>query len=169
MKEIVIYPSTGKLKNLAWGSLTLLAVSVVLLIAPSTAFPLKAAVGYLGIGFFGLCLLFAIHRLVKRVPSVVISQDGIFDNASAAGAGFLRWSEVADIRVVSVLDQRFIAITPVDQRAVLARLNPLKRMLIQMNKGLSGAPFNIPATTLPVSFEALLSDIESYRALAPNG
>ena len=87
---------------------------------------------YVGIPFFGLCLVYAIYRLLLPRPAVVISDQGIFDNASAVGAGMFRWEEIADVFAYDFMRQRMLGIIPVNEEVVFGRQSRLKRVMAKM-------------------------------------
>ena len=117
----------------------------------------------MGIPFFGLCLAYAIYRLCIPKPAVIVSDEGIFDNASAVGAGMLRWEEIADVFPYDFVGQRMLGIIPVNENVVIGRQPPFKRVLAKMNRGMGVAPFNIPQSVLPISVDELLVRIEERR------
>jgi hypothetical protein len=167
MDDLVIYPGKGKMLLIAAGSLMFVVLSWFL---PATRdrVPLPRGfivfIAYAGMVFFGLCLVYALYRLLSPKPAVIISRAGIFDNASASGAGMLSWEEIAEVYPYDLMGQRMLGIVPRDAAAVMARLPPLKRILAKMNRGLAQAPFNIPQAGLPVPVEELLREIEARRA-----
>ena len=169
MDDVVIYPSKLKALLMAAGSLLFVALGFYLASERvHRRLPLWAivVVAYIGIPFFGLSFLYMLYRLLFPKPSVVISREGIFDNASAVGAGMLRWEEIAEIYPYDFMGQRMLGLVPRDAEAVIARQPPLKRVLARMNRGLVQAPFNIPQTTLSIPVDELLKIIEERRIVA---
>jgi hypothetical protein len=118
---------------------------------------------YIGAPLFSLPLIYICYRLLKPAPSVIINQEGIFDNASAFGAGMIRWEEIKSMFTYKYMGQPFIGIIPVNIETILARQSIIKRFLFRMNKGMTQAPFAIPESVLPMSVEELLTKIQSYR------
>ena len=166
MNEVVIYPKKLKLLAIAIGAL--LFVILGFYFAQNRVemgLPLDVIIitSYVGIPFSGLCLVYAIYRLLMPKPAVVISDEGIFDNASAVGAGMLKWEEIADVFAYDFMGQRMLGIIPVHEEVVLRRQSRLKRVMAKMNKGIAPAPFNIPQTVLPISVDELLSRVEERR------
>jgi hypothetical protein len=166
MNEVAIYPKKVKLVAIAIGALVFVILGFY--VAQNRApmgLPLWkiVVISYVGIPFFGLCLVYAIYRLLVPKPAVVISAEGIFDNASAVGAGMLRWEEIADIFAYDFMGQRMLGIIPVNEEVVLGRQSRLKRVMAKMNKGIAAAPFNIPQNVLPISIDELFSRVEERR------
>ena len=170
MNEVAIYPKKVKLLAIAVGAL--LGVILGFYLAQNRVameLPLDAIIitSYVGIPFFGLCLVYAIYRLLMPKPAVVISDEGIFDNASAVGAGMLKWDEIAEVFAYDFMGQRMLGIIPVNEEVVLGRQSRLKRVMAKMNKGIAEAPFNIPQNVLPISVDELLTRVEERRRYPP--
>ena len=170
MNEVVIYPKKLKLLAIAMASLLFvifgfyLGQNRVAMEVPVWKF---IVIAYVGIPFFSLCLVYAIYRLLVPKPAVVISDEGIFDNASAVGAGMLKWEEIAEVFAYDFMGQRMLGIIPVNEAVVLARQSRLKRVMAKMNKGIAPAAFNIPQSVLPISVDELLSRVEERRRTSP--
>lgn len=110
--------------------------------------------------FFAACCMYAMFRLVKPRPAVVIDQNGIEDNATAFGVGFLAWHEIAEMREFTSKGQTFLGIVPKDLDALLARQPRWKRAAIRFSLLTGGAPVNIPQTILPTTVSVLLRLID---------
>lgn len=165
MKEIIIYPSKAKLLLIAVGALLFVAGGIYFAIESESlnlSYWKIVLVSYIGVPFFGLCFIYAIYRLLKPQPSLVINREGIFDNASAVGAGLIRWQEIAELIPYSFMGQQFLGIVPVNVDEILARQSCIKRMVVKMNQALVQAPFNIPQNILPISIDELMYTIEGY-------
>jgi hypothetical protein len=163
MDDVVIYQR--KLKTLLIAAVSLLFVAIGFYLADgldAMRLPLWVIVvtSYVGIPFFGLCFVYALYRLLSPKAAVVISREGIFDNASAVGAGMLKWEEIAEIYTYDFMRQRMLGIVPKDAEAVIARQPLFKRILARLNRGLVQAPFNIPQNTLSIPVDELLKKIE---------
>lgn len=173
MKDIVIYPNRHYLMALAAACLLLVGACVYPLIygydisgRDELGQFLKAVtpgIFYIGAPLFGLFLIYVCHQLLRPKPSVIINQEGIFDNASLLGAGMIRWDEIKSVFIYKVMNNSLLGIIPVDIESVLARQSIIKRFLFRMNKGMSQAPFAIPDNSLPMSAEELLAKIQLYR------
>lgn len=163
MPAFTVYPSKGKLVLLTAGSLVFVVGGSFIIRDASVPLILRVVGGYAGIVFFGMCLAYGLYRLMRPVPMLVISQQGLFENASAVGAGWLKWSEIKDVKIYRFMSQRFLGIIPVDLNAVLGRMSAWKRVLMRTNTRLVEAPFNVPEATLPLSLEDLLVRINAFR------
>jgi hypothetical protein len=153
MNEVVIYPKKLKLLGFAAGSLVFVLFGLYAAARP--AHVLLVLISYLVVLLFGLGFLYAAYRLCVPKPLLVISDEGLYDNASAVGAGMLRWEEIAEVFRYEFANQRFIGIVPVDVEAVVARQPRLKRMMAKLNGGMSPSPFNIPQLMLPLPIDEL--------------
>ena len=153
---------------IAGGSLAFVVLGIFLAIQHRIVLnPVEVIIGsYVGVPFFGLCFLYAIYRLLLPKPSVIISSEGLFDNASAIGAGMLRWEEIKEIYLHEYLGQQMLGIVLKDAEPVIARQPSFKRILARMNGSLVGNPFNIAQVSLPISVEEMLEKIEERWSLS---
>jgi hypothetical protein len=172
MHDIVIYGSRGYLAAMAAACLLFVGGSVYPLIYGYDV-PGGDALGeffrsvtpgifYMGT-LFTLPFVYACYRLLKPTPSVIINREGIIDNASALGAGMIRWEEIKGVFIYQVMGKQFLGITPVDVETVLARQSGIKRFFFRLNKGVATAPFAIPEGGLPMTAEELLAKFQLYR------
>jgi hypothetical protein len=109
---IVIYPSRKKLLLMVVGAAVFVGLGTFFLLSPDPEFrdwDVRAA-AIASVVFCGLCLAYAIWRLARPSPALVIHPSGLFDNASALSAGFLRWDEISRVYVAKIKNQRFLAI-----------------------------------------------------------
>lgn len=173
MQDIVIYSSKRYLLAMAAGSLLFVGASLYFIIYGYNISGRDALGGffraitpeifYLAVPLFGLGFIYVCYRLLKPMPAVIINREGIFDNASALGAGLIRWEEIKSIFIYTLMNNAFLGIVPVNTETILARQSGIKRFFIKMGKGMSPAPFSIPGGGLPMKVEELLAKIESYR------
>jgi hypothetical protein len=170
MDDVVIYPS--KLKRFMGAAGSLLFIGLGIYFAKEREFfglpvwPI-IIISYVGILFFGSCFAYVLYRLLRPAASVIISQDGLLDNASAASAGMLKWEEIAEIFPYNFMGQQMLGIIPKDTEAVLARQHFVKKILARINNRLAKAPFNIPQSALPFSVAELAKRIEEYWPITP--
>src|SRR5436190_9222066 len=112
--DLVIYPSKGKMLLLSFGFLVFLGGTIAMLAArdemhlPAAAMAIIA----LGIPLFGGGLIWSCSRLIKPRPALVLDRTGIFDDASAMGAGWLRWEEIVQVYPYTFGNQRYLGIVP---------------------------------------------------------
>lgn len=113
--------------------------------------------------FFGYCALFALGRLLRPRPSLIIDGRGITDNVAATGVGFVAWEEIAGVGMSGTGMSHFLVVIPHDAEAILARQPPFKRIILRANMGLVGNPVAIPGT-LPISLAEVLGIIQARLA-----
>jgi hypothetical protein len=156
--RLVIYPSRLKGILVLMGALALIAGAVAIAAfreEMGVGLALSALVIYVGIPFFSAGAVYALYRLIVTRPAVVVDDEGITDNASAMGVGFIAWDEIERIAVYKFNGQSMLGIHPKDLSAVLARQGWLKRNLIRTNGWLGCAPINIPQVVLPIKVDEL--------------
>jgi hypothetical protein len=174
MKDIVIYPNKRSLIGMAAGCSLFVGASLYFIIygynisgrdALGQFFKaITPEIFYIGAPLFSLLLIYICYRLLKPAPSVIINEEGIFDNASLFGAGMIRWEEIESMFIYKIMDNPFLGIIPVSLETILARQSSIKRFFFKMNKGMTQAPFAIPESVLPMSVEELLAKIQLYRS-----
>lgn len=173
MQDIVIYSSRRYLMAMAAGCLLIIGASLYFIIYGYNISgrdslgrfftAVTPEIFYLGVPLFTVPFIYACYRLLKPTPSVIINREGVFDNASALGAGMIRWEEIGTIFIYKIMDNPFLGIVPVDTETILARQSSIKRFFFRMGKAMSPAPFSIPQGGLPMTVEELLTQIQLYR------
>jgi hypothetical protein len=172
MDAVVIFPSRSRLVLLALGCLG----GVILGYYLPTMRPrdgeflpreLVVILSWATLAFSGLGLFYFGHRLIRRAPVLVLDCNGLLDNASALGAGFIRWDEIRAIDVGAFKGQRMLLIIPHRAEAILARQSPIKRWVMRVNAGMVGTPVTIPLGIVPVPVDELLATVEAYRSACP--
>lgn len=153
--ELIVPTSRLKLVAMALGSLAFVLVGAFLLISGR-----NATIGTLSVSFFGFCGVYAVRRIIRPEPAVVINLEGIVDNASALSVGLIRWEEIAELREYQFMNQTFLGIVPKDLSQLLARQSIWKRNAIRANLFLGAAPVNIPQVVLPLTVSELLREID---------
>jgi hypothetical protein len=164
--QLVIYPRRWKPALFTCGALVFVLAGIAIGLGSDwRASPGVVVASYMGVPFFGFCFLYLVSRLVARKPAVIVSEVGILDNATALGAGMIRWDEVRDVRVTPFGTERMLVIVPKDEAALLARQHPIKRLFMRMNKSLANAIVCIPQNILPMMCEELRDEIRRYRKM----
>jgi hypothetical protein len=158
--DIVLYPSPWKMILTALGGLLFVLCAPLLW---SSGDILNQVVAVVNMLFFGYCVLFALGRLFRPRPSLILDQRGITDNASATGAGFIAWEEIATVRMSRMGLSQFLVVILHDAEAILARQSPIKRSVMRANMRLVGSPVAIPSS-LPISLTEVLAHIQARLA-----
>ena len=121
------------------------------------------ALGIVSIIVFGLLALFFVKKLFDKKPGLVFNNSGIVDNASAASAGFIPWSEVTGYDIFEMSQQKMLIIMVTDPEKYVDRGNAVKRKLNQANYKMCGSPIAISANALKISFPELMSVFSQYQ------
>ena len=119
--------------------------------------------GLLSIVFFGFLALFFFKKLFDKKPGLIFSNSGIVDNASAAAAGFIPWSEVIGADIFEMQQQKMLIIHVSDPQKYVDRGNAVKRKLNQANYKMCGSPIAISANALKIDFADLHSLFDQYQ------
>lgn len=118
--------------------------------------------GFLSIAVFGILALFFFKTFFDTEPGLVFNSSGIVDNASAASAGFIPWSEVLGSQVFEMQRQKMLVIIVTDPQKYVDRGSALKRKLNQANFNMVGSPISISPTALKSNFSELQSVFDDY-------
>lgn len=159
-EDIVVYHSRTRLILLIAGSLMFVVVGYWLASGTGVA----PVIGWLSIAFFGSCGIYALWRLVRRTPALIISSDGIIDRATVNAVGLVPWSQIRDVKILSFLNQKFLGVFVADPAAFIARHSMFKRKALQANLSIGGAPVAIPRAGLAMDLEKLETLIRSRWA-----
>lgn len=174
--ETIIETSVTKLVLLVLGSCAFVAAGAWLLsldaeeIRSGRSFHLffnnPTAVRGLGLAailFFGSCGVYGLFKMFDKRPGLVFSSAGIVDNASAAAAGFIPWSDVTGAHVYEMRGQKMLVIGLRDPQKYTDRGNALRRALNRANSGMSGSPVSISPVALKVGFAELVALFDRYH------
>lgn len=127
---------------------------------PEVVSVFMSLVGIVGLLFFGGCCAFFILKIFSQKPLLVISTDGIVDNASGVRIGFIPWSEIEGIQIIRVAKQRFLSIAVVHPGRFRQR-SILRRSFIDINERFGWGTANIPESIMPISLETVKSEIDA--------
>jgi hypothetical protein len=150
--EDVVYHGKARLILVILGSLMFVAVGYWFV---SSGAGTLQVIGWLSIVFFGACGLYAVWRLVRPTPAVIVSAQGIVDHATANSAGVVRWLEVCEVKSLSFMNQKCLGIFVHDPSAFIAQSSPVKRATMHTNVRLTGAPVVIRRAGLAVDLQTL--------------
>lgn len=117
---------------------------------------LIALMGLLAVLFFGAIAVTSLKKCLAKEAGLVINNKGLIDRSSGASAGFVPWSDIAQIQSTVVMNQKFLLVFlhhPTDY--IVRQSNYLKRKIMQWNYQQYGAPIAISAKALSVDFIAL--------------
>ncbi len=154
-KEYVFYPSKGKMILLLLGSLVFVSAGLFFLVIGDDW--MVYLIGGVSILFFGTTMLYLLFRLLRKKPSLIITDDYLYDNGSMSAVGKLDWEEIEQAFIYEVMGQKFLGIEVKDPDKVINRVGAIKKMIIKANKRFATA--NIPQNTIKVPLEDLLDII----------
>jgi hypothetical protein len=128
----------------------------------------KAIGGYGGVimGLWGI--YFFSKKLIDKKPGLVISEEGIYDNASAFHFGLIPWTDISEIyegivEVPMAAKQRFVTIGLTDPDKYISReTNVLKRKLLMANAKSYGSPIHISTNGLNMDHNELMNLTDEY-------
>ena len=120
-----------------------------------------------GVLFFGWGLIHFLGQLIFFWrPVLEIDPDGILDRASGVSVGFVPWEEIGSVEPYGVRGQRFVTIRVKNKRELIARQNPLKRLLIKANRRyLRTGEINIPLNVLAIPDDELAALFADHTGL----
>ena len=101
-----------------FGSVVFVLIGLWLLISPpEISNPIlgnKTVIFISGIAallFFGTTAAISLKKIMQRIPGLIISKEGIYDNSSAITIGLIKWEDLVDIGVVEVQKQKLLMIS----------------------------------------------------------
>ncbi|MDE7293899.1 MAG: hypothetical protein K2N72_05700 [Oscillospiraceae bacterium] len=84
----------------------------------------------------GLCIygaVFFVKRLTNPKPLIIADEKGFTDSSSASPAGFIPWSDVKSIYMVTLQRNKLIEVELINSEEYLSRQNGLSRKLAEVN------------------------------------
>jgi hypothetical protein len=125
----------------------------------------ESLAGWPALVFFSACAVSIGYQAIQRGPRVVIDQVGILDRT--LGIGIIPWSEIQGAFVKRVSTARFVCLELRDPEPFRARLSPLKRRLIQVNRKLGYTDFSVNLTGTDADPDAvcelILKEVQLHR------
>ena len=164
-KEIEIPLSKIKLWLGMIGSLLFVVIAIWMLITDASVSrynPLIVKIAaFVGVLFFGACLIFMIKKLFDKEMGLIINEDGIYDNSSGVSAGLIDWKDINEIRVEQIMTTKFILIFVNDPEKYLERIkSKMKARIMRTNMKMYGTPISISSNALKYKFKDLANLIE---------
>lgn len=105
------------------------------------------------------------RQIIRNGPGLIIDNTGFADYSSSLAAGYIPWTEVKTIKIITLpkYNQKFIAVILKNPHAYLDRQpNALKRKAMTMNWRNYGSPVQLTDNSLQCSFDELLHHLQTY-------
>lgn len=115
------------------------------------------------VGFLVGTLYF--RQIIKNGPGLIIDNTGFTDYSSGLAAGYIPWTDVKAIRIITLpkYKQKFIAVILKDPDAYLDRQpNALKRKFMTMNLRKYGSPVQLTGNSLQCTVDELLHHLQTH-------
>lgn len=120
-------------------------------------------IGIASMLFFGYCGLHIYFKIIDKKPGLVVSDQGITDNASAISAGLIKWHEIKEIELQSVFGQEFITIVVHNPEKFIKRHTGLEQAFTKANDSIFASPIQIPFNSLSLNKKEIISIIKQYQ------
>jgi hypothetical protein len=120
------------------------------------------AAGLLTVGFFGLCTVVGVKKLLERKPGLVLDSTGILDNSSGVAAGLIHWSEITGFDIFQVHGERSLVVKVSSPDKYVHRGGAIRRALNKASLRLCGSPIAITSNSLQIDFDDLLQLCDAY-------
>jgi hypothetical protein len=118
-------------------------------------------VGIISIVFFGVCSFFIFKKVFDKKFGLIIDKNGITDNSNATSIGLVKWTDIIGIRVLEVVNQKFIMIDVSNPEYYIdLKKNRIGKMAMKANYKKYGSPISITANSLKANFKEVWEIIE---------
>lgn len=127
-------------------------------------------VGLASLLFFGLIAVVLLIKIFKNKAGMIISEEGLTDNASGVSPGFIAWQDIRKINYTYNGNYTFLVIVVKNPAKYIKReTNFLKRLAMRMNHKIAGSPIHILVSFLDTNLSALNNIIADKRYQKKNG
>jgi len=163
IEQIEIQLSKKKMLLTFFGAIVFVGLGVLFMINPSmfvTAIFSNPTIifiaGLVSVLFFGLVAITIFRKLSDNKAGLTINRQGIIDNSSGVSAGVILWSDIEEIKISKVMNQKFLMFIVKNPQDYIDKVtNPLKRKTVEMNYKSFGSPISISANSLETNFDNL--------------
>ncbi|HXA19208.1 MAG TPA: STM3941 family protein [Thermoanaerobaculia bacterium] len=122
-------------------------------------------IGWLGAGFFALCIVIAAKRLLSGGVPFVFDLSGI--TFPTGSFGLLPWAEIKSYAVVTVRGNHFLAITFHDPARILSRVSAAKRKWASANQRLGWGHWALSFAGLTPGMDEAIAFIREHQLIQP--
>ncbi|MDR1759928.1 MAG: hypothetical protein LBR60_05310 [Fibrobacter sp.] len=124
--------------------------------------------GLVSILLFGFCAVSIFRKRSDKKAGLIINKEGIIDNSSVFSAGFILWSDIEEIIICNVNNQKFLAFIVKNPQDYINKVtSPHKRKVMEINYKMFGSPINISANILQENFDKLynllIEEMKKYK------
>jgi hypothetical protein len=112
-----------------------------------------------------VAVVYSVRRLGQATPAMVIGRDGICDNATMFGVGFIAWDEIDDFKEYRFRGQVYLAIVPKDLDQLVSKQGFWTRLGVRANIMIGAEPISIPQILLPVAVADLVTVARQWLQL----
>lgn len=126
----------------------------------------RILIGLFGTLFFGAGTLFCIKNIFKSKPTLILENDGFYENSSMLSMKntLISWDSVRKIKNMPMMGQGLVTIFLKDQDAYLDKLSLFKRLLTKMNIGMGYEEITISMNQIEnMDGEELTEIMNEYR------
>lgn len=174
-EQIEIALSKKKMVLTLFGAIVFIIIGIWLLTkSPKISNPLFGnptfilITGIVAVLFFGSIAVTIYRKLSDKKPGLIINRQGIIDNSSGVSAGLIPWSDIQEIKIVKVANQKFIMIIVKNPQDYLDSVtNPLKRNAMKANFKFYGSPISISSGSLQTNlnnlYQLLIEKMIEYK------
>ena len=166
-KEIAIPFSKGKIALLLLCAALFIAISLHLFCHPEDFKRrnpiITKAVGFIGIPFSFLSLVFALTKLFDKRPGLIIDEEGFVNNTSFLKNQRIQWTNVTGLDIWKYNGSKMILVYVNNPEEIIASANKFYRFWLRLNARKHGTPVWITSITLKISFNELLEIIKQQN------
>jgi hypothetical protein len=116
---------------------------------------LVTSTAYAGLVFFGLAGLYIFYKLFDTKPGLIIDDEGIYDNSSAAAGHMIRWERIKGLRIEQVASTKFILIDIENAEQFVEGAHGIRKKLMWSTYKMYGTPVSIASASLSCDIDAL--------------
>lgn len=124
-------------------------------------------VGWMNVVFFGGCAAVFAWQMADSGPRLVFGDQGVFDRTLRVGV--IEWNDIEDAALASIHGNPFVCLYLRDEAKYIARLSPLMRRMVQLNRRMGFPALSLNLTGVDADPEAVHALIMRELATRRNG
>ncbi len=121
--------------------------------------------GYAGVVLFGIAGILILFNMLTSKPALIISKEGIVNNAHAGGGYLIRWNNIRSMKIITVSKQKMIQIDLKNDQEIFEQVNYISEKWMRLNSRFYGTPTFIPAVMIKTDLDEVLSIIRQQKKL----